>query len=125
MSEISTALLKKAFKTLDDGFKEKPNELERDGIIQRFEYTLELCWKTAKKVLAENAIDVDTPKSIFREMATIGWIESAQPWIEYIKERNKASHIYHERMAIEIFAIIPSFINDAKNLIKILDEKLT
>jgi nucleotidyltransferase substrate binding protein (TIGR01987 family) len=36
--------------------QEPANDLERDGVIQRFEYTIELLWKVAKKVLEENGV---------------------------------------------------------------------
>lgn len=47
----------KASELLDDALKNGPgslNQLEREGVIQRFEYTFELAWKTVKDYL-ENA----------------------------------------------------------------------
>jgi hypothetical protein len=43
MSEISLIRLRKALESLKKGYTDNPSELERDGLIQRFEYTLELC----------------------------------------------------------------------------------
>ncbi|MBL7665009.1 MAG: nucleotidyltransferase substrate binding protein [Bacteriovoracaceae bacterium] len=116
--------LKNALETLKKGYKEKPNELERDGLIQRFEYCLELCWKSAKKVLLEKGIQVDVPKNVIRELANIGWINTPEKWLDFIDKRNKASHIYHEKIAEEIFAIIPSFMNEAALLYKVLEKNL-
>lgn len=115
--------LKNALGTLIDGYKDAPSDLERDGLIQRFEYSLELCWKMSKKILYENGIEVDAPKSIFRELANLDWIDSAEIWMEFIQARNKASHIYHKEIAEQVFSVIPAFIEHAKNLIKTLEEK--
>jgi hypothetical protein len=47
MQHLSLSPLKQALQTLIDGYSDKPSDLERDGLIQRFEYSFELCWKTA------------------------------------------------------------------------------
>jgi len=45
--ELSIKLLKDAAKTLDTALKIKPlNDIVRDAVIQRFEYTYEITWKT-------------------------------------------------------------------------------
>lgn len=123
MSEISLARLVKALDTLKRGYTDKPSELERDGLIQRFEYTLELSWKTAKKVLQYNGIESDTPKNVVREMGQLGWIENPEAWIDYIDKRNETSHMYNEEVAVKIFAVIKAFIQDAEKLIKTLEGK--
>lgn len=116
---------KKALSTLDDAMKRPPASLlERDGIIQRFEYCLEISWNSAKKVLEYQEIKVDTPRNIFREMAKIGWINNPEQWIEYLEARNKTSHLYHEEVANELFALVPAFVKSSHALLKILEAKL-
>lgn len=122
MAEISLEKLKKALDSLERGYKINPTELERDGIIQRFEFSVELSWKSAKKVLSKNGIDADVPKNIFREMASLGWVTNPALWLEFINYRNKASHIYNEEVAQEILAIVPSFIEESKNLLSALEK---
>ncbi len=123
MSEISLARLVKALETLKRGYTDKPSELERDGLIQRFEYTLELSWKTSKKVLQFNGIESDTPKNVVRELGQLNWIENPEAWIDYIDKRNETSHMYNEEVAVKIFAVIKAFIQDAEKLINILEGK--
>lgn len=123
MSEISLARLIKALETLKRGYTDKPSELERDGLIQRFEYTLELSWKTSKKILQFNGIESDTPKNVVREMGQLGWLANPEAWIDYIDKRNETSHMYNEEVAIKIFSVIKNFINDAELLIKTLEGK--
>ncbi len=51
---------KKALNTLDEAMIRPPaNQLERDGIILRFEYCIELSWSSAKKVLEYQEIRID------------------------------------------------------------------
>lgn len=115
----------RALKTLDSAMEKPPaNSLERDGIIQRFEYCLELSWGTAKKVLEYHEIKVDSPRNVFRELAKNGWINNPEDWIQFIEARNKTSHLYHEEVAEEIFKVIPTFLKASHKLIKILHEKL-
>lgn len=123
MPEITLIRLMKALDSLKKGYKDLPSDLERDGIIQRFEYTLELCWKTSKKVLLINGIEVDTPKNVVRELGVLNWISNPEAWIDYIEKRNETSHMYNEEVANKIFNIIKNFIVDAEALINILEEK--
>lgn len=123
MSEISLVGFQKALDTLKIGYKDQPIELERDGLIKRFGYTLELCWKTSKKVLLSNGIEVDTPKNVVRELGNLNWISNPESWIDYIDKRNETSHMYNEDVAIKIFGVIKQFISDAESLLIILDKK--
>ncbi|WP_156911800.1 nucleotidyltransferase substrate binding protein [Salibacterium aidingense] len=44
-----------------------PSEVERDGAIQRFEFTFEACWKTAKQYLYDReGLDIGSPKGVIR-----------------------------------------------------------
>jgi nucleotidyltransferase substrate binding protein (TIGR01987 family) len=115
----------KALRTLDDAMIKPPaNLLERDGTIQRFEYCLEISWNSARKVLEYHNYKVDTPRNIFREMAKIGWVDNPEEWIEFLEARNKTSHIYHDEVAAEIFALVPSFLKSSHILLNTLLEKL-
>ncbi len=116
---------KKALTTLDEAMKRPPASLlERDGIIQRFEYCIEISWNSAKKVLEYQEIKVDTPRNIFREMAKIGWIDNPEQWIEFLEARNKTSHLYHEEVANELFGLVPAFLISSHKLLKVLEAKL-
>lgn len=116
---------KKALKTLDDAMIRPPaNSLERDGIIQRFEYCIELSWKSAKKVLEFHEQEVDTARNVFRELARLNWINNPEEWIKYLEIRNKTSHLYHEEIADELFKQVPLFQKSCHALLAILEEKL-
>lgn len=116
---------KRALKTLDDAMIKPPaNQLERDGIIQRFEYCLEISWGSAKKILEFQGYNVDSPRNVIREMAKIGWINNPEEWIEFLEARNKTSHLYHEEIAKELFDLVPLFLKSSHQLLRTLEEKL-
>ncbi len=116
---------KKALKTLDEAMIKPPaNTLERDGIIQRFEYCLEVSWNSAKKVLEYQNVKTDTPRNIFLELAKLGWINNPEEWIEFLEARNKTSHLYHEKVAQELFNIIPSFLKSTHELLGVLEDEI-
>ena len=100
------------------------NDLERDGTIQRFEYTIELLWKISKKVLAENGITVVAPKEVIRELANIGWIDNPDEFINFLKMRNETSHSYKEEIANMVYAASKNFVPACLNLINTLKKKV-
>ncbi|MBC7428068.1 MAG: nucleotidyltransferase substrate binding protein [Bacteriovorax sp.] len=125
MNKITLDNYKKALKNLDEAMARPPaNLLERDGIIQRFEYCLEVSWKSSKKVLEYHNYKTDTPRNIVRDLAQIGWINNPEEWIEFLEARNKTSHIYHDLVADEIFKLIPAFLNSSHELLSKLEEML-
>ena len=99
--------LENAVSRLDEAIKDsKKIELStlKDGVIQRFEFTLELSWKILKTYLVNEGIDcVNTPKSVVRDAYKAGIIKNGEIWIEMIDDRNLTSHIYSQSMADDIY----------------------
>ncbi len=115
----------RALSTLDEAMVKPPaNKLERDGIIQRFEYCLEISWISAKKVLEFQGYQIDSPRNIIRELAKIGWIDNPEDWIEFLDARNKTSYLYHEEVANQLFKLVPLFLSSSHKLLSTLEEKL-
>ena len=83
--------------------KEKDNSLVVDGTIQRFEFTIELFWKTMKRILDSIGIHAKSPKETLKEAFKIGWLESETAWLEMFDDRNETSHVYNEEMARIIY----------------------
>lgn len=95
------------------------SELERDGTIQRFEFTYELFWKTLKKILKFKGIEVNNPRDVFRLAAKEGILEETEFWFEAIKKRNLTTDVYSEQHSIEVFEFTPKF---EKKLSKIIEK---
>lgn len=79
------------------------NDLMRDGVIQRFEFTYELAWKTVKEYLEHiGIVDIHSPKAIFKEAYSQKLIVNEEAWLSMLSDRNLTSHVYKEEMAEEI-----------------------
>jgi len=80
-----------------------------NGMVQKFEYSTELCWKLIKKFLKqEDGIDAKTPKQSVKEFYLAGYIveDDYLALIDMIDDRNRLSPIYSEK---EFKAIIKKF----------------
>ena len=85
-----------------------------DGTIQRFEFTLELYWKTLKRLLLSEGIDAKTPRETLKEAFQAGWLEDEKAWLQMLKDRNETSHVYDEEMALKILANIKQYFHEMK-----------
>ena len=72
------------------------NKLEKEGVIQRFEYTFELAWKSMKDYLEENGVLIApvTPRQVVKDAFAAKLIEDGQIWIDMLNHRNLLSHTY-------------------------------
>ena len=79
------------------------NKFEKQGLIQAFEYTFELSWKTLQDLLKEQGFtDVIGPRPVIELSFQVGYIEDGEAWMEMLKSRNEASHTYQEEVADRI-----------------------
>lgn len=96
---------KNALNRLNDGIMkfDQTNDLLRDGLIQRFEFTFELAWKALKAIFEEEGLTgLNSPKTVLREAFSAGLIEKDELWLAMLSDRNTTAHIYNEQLAIEI-----------------------
>ncbi|PKN73417.1 MAG: nucleotidyltransferase [Candidatus Cloacimonetes bacterium HGW-Cloacimonetes-3] len=93
-----------AYKLLGEAVKMKqPSELETEGLIQRFEYTFELGWKTLKDYLEEKGFaEIVGSKDAIRLAYTNGIISHGEVWMEMINDRNLTSHLYDSNVVKQI-----------------------
>ena len=83
---------------------DKDNDLTRDGIIQRFEFTFELAWKTLKSVFEdEGLIGLNSPKTVLREAFAAGLIRDEELWLAMLDDRNATVHVYKEQLSKDIY----------------------
>lgn len=104
----------------------KLSNLEKQGLIQCFEFTHELAWKTLKDFLEEHGttIEIYGSKDATREAFKLGIIEDGQTWMDMIKSCNQTSHIYDEKTAEEIvLQVVKNYYPLLSLLGKVLEEK--
>ncbi len=70
--------------------------LEKEGVIQRFEYSYELAWKTLKDYLESGGLVIAplTPRQVIKEAFGAKVIADGQVWIAMLDHRNLLAHTY-------------------------------
>jgi nucleotidyltransferase substrate binding protein (TIGR01987 family) len=101
----------RAFRLLQGAFEKDPAEmsdLEKEGVVQRFEYTFELAWKTLKDYLVYSGVVFDqiTPRSVVKQAFAAGIIADGQTWIDMLEQRNLMSHTYDNAIFEMVFRSI-------------------
>ena len=122
---------KKAFKQLEAGVEQATNRplsnLEKEGLIQRFEYNQELSWRTIKDFYEYiGEMGIQGSRDAFQLAVRRGLIDSntGTIFMESVKSRNKTVHTYNEDTANEIFnAIINEYYQAFLTLIKALEKE--
>jgi nucleotidyltransferase substrate binding protein (TIGR01987 family) len=97
---------KQRFENFDRGFvllrealERKPETLsmlEKEGVIQRFEYTFELASNTLKDYLEEGGLLISpiTPRQVIKEAFAARVIPDGEVWVNMLDHRNLLSHTY-------------------------------
>ena len=69
---------------------------EKEGVIQRFEYTYELAWKTLKDYLEASGVVITPvpPRQVIKEAFAAKVISDGEVWINMLDNRNLLSHTY-------------------------------
>lgn len=112
-NSVVTKDFKNAVTRLEEALNQKKDEFIRDSVIQRFEFCVELAWKTSKKIMGTAST---APKTVVREMAQNGFIEDVELWLESIDQRNLSSHSYKEDLAESIYLFAQNFLPELKKL---------
>ncbi|NUN10518.1 MAG: nucleotidyltransferase substrate binding protein [Ignavibacteriaceae bacterium] len=98
--------LKKAFMQLERFIdKTDLNDLEKQGLIQVFEYTYELSWNTIKDYYEyQGESGIQGSRDAFRLAIKIELVKEDQLWMDMIQSRQKTAHTYNEKTANKIAA---------------------
>ena len=121
------ASLKTSSRLLEEARNGQPQAVElqkalRDSCIQRFEFCVELSWKTAVKALG---LELKSPNTAIRDMARNNLIDETDTWFELLTARNKTSHTYDEDVAKEVYAITQKSIPYFEDLCQKIEDILT
>ncbi len=105
--ELQREYFEKALHRLGEVLALDENDVVRDSIIQRFEFTYEMAWKTMFRFLTDKG----------ERMAAKAWavlpvafesllIENAEVWDKMRDYRNETSHEYNQTKAQEVAAFV-------------------
>lgn len=85
-------------------YRQTHSQVVRDGVIQRFEFTCELAWKSCREyLLDEGFTGIDSPKAAMRQAFACSLIDDEQGWLNLLQARNLTSHMYSEDQAQAIY----------------------
>jgi nucleotidyltransferase substrate binding protein (TIGR01987 family) len=110
--------LKKANQKLKEAVSLEPTRIHKDAVLQRFEFTFELAWKTIQEYIKDQGFDCKSPKSCIREGARLELLKNPEDWFDYLKARNLISHTYNERLADKIYQKAKKFPKEVEELLK-------
>lgn len=81
-------------------------DLEAMGLVQAFEMSFELAWKTLKDFLEYQGYDVKSPRETIREAFKQGYLPDAESWLNCLEGRNSTLHAYDKDMATQVMTAI-------------------
>ncbi|WP_457569289.1 nucleotidyltransferase substrate binding protein [Desulfurobacterium sp.] len=93
----------KALERLDEAVTIARDELDKDGVIQRFEFTVELLWKALRAILSYHGIECYSPRNCIKEAFKANIISDDEIVLDMLKDRNLSSHIYDKTVSEQIF----------------------
>ncbi|GAB6168218.1 nucleotidyltransferase substrate binding protein [Clostridium carnis] len=98
--------LKKAYTRLKEVSElyDGKNDIIRDSLIQRFEFTYELTHKTLKEFMKYLGVTLENsfPRTIFKKAYVNNLISDDKVWINLLEDRNSTLHIYNESLSDEV-----------------------
>ena len=117
----------KAYKKLQSAVQlEEFSELERAGLIQTFEFTFELAWKTLKDVLEYEGYEVKSPRETIKKAFEVEYITDGEGWLDILNKRNLMSHTYDEGTSIEVAELITdNYYELILQLYNLLEDKIS
>ena len=79
------------------------SDLEKQGVIQSFEFVHELAWNVLKDFLEYEGIQgVVGSRGAVREAFKRGVIDDGELWMDMTEKRNLSSHTYNHTLAEEL-----------------------
>ena len=111
----------KEFVETDDG-----SEKDRGAIINAYQYTFELFWKTLQKYMQQQEmLDEQGPGSVIRTAFQYNIIDNGPLYMSMLKDKNLVTHTYKEDVAEKIHCRIrEEYIDELEDFIKYFDEKI-
>ena len=76
------------------------------GLVQTYEFTFELCWKTLKDKLVYDGYSVNSPREAIRQAFGAGLIGHIDCWFQALESRNLFVHTYDDSSAEEAVSLI-------------------
>lgn len=119
--------LSKAFLRLEEaiGAFDTLSVLEKEGLIQRFEYTFELSWNTLKDYLEAQGVEAVFPREVIKSAFAAGILGDGEAWMEMLEHRNLMAHTYNEQRFLKALdRILRVYYPELQKLMRYFEERL-
>ena len=90
-------------------------DLERSGLVQVFEFSFELAWKTLQDLLFYEGYGAKTPRAAIRQSFVAGYLDEkdCETLLDALEKRNLLSHTYRKALALEAETLIKTCYHSA------------
>ena len=102
------------------------SQLEKEGLVHRFEFTFELAWKTVKDYLEEEGVTLTivTPREVIKEAFAANIIQDGAMWVRMLDHRNLLAHTYDDhRFEEAVLAIDQHYIHALRSIHALLHDR--
>lgn len=104
-----TSALSQLTHGVQEASRRQLSDLEKQGLIQSFEFTHELAWNLLKDYLEyQGVFNLTGSRDTSREAFQKNLITHGDDWMDMIKSRNLTTHTYNKKVAEEIIQQITS-----------------
>ena len=102
------------------------SEKDRGAIINAFQYTFELWWKTMQKYMQEQELLEELgPAATMRGAFHYQFIDDGDSYMTMLKDRNLITHTYKENVASDIYVNIKErYVELLEEFIQEYDQKI-
>jgi nucleotidyltransferase substrate binding protein (TIGR01987 family) len=105
--------LQQLSKAVDLSQQRDLSELEKQGLIQAFEFTHELAWNVMRDYFAyQGNTSIMGSRDAVREAFQKSLVTDGEGWMEMIQSRNQTSHTYNQAVADEIVEKVITLYHD-------------
>jgi nucleotidyltransferase substrate binding protein (TIGR01987 family) len=100
------------------------SDLEKEGMVQRFEYTFELAWKTLKDYQESKGYLEKYPRDVIKRAFETEAIDDGEIWLDMLENRNLMSHTYDEQVFEKVTSkIVKEYHAQLRKLIVFFDQQ--
>ena len=114
---------KRAVDRLAEALEAPASVIARDAAIQRFEFCVELAWRSIRERARPEGFLCRSPKECLRAAFQCGWIADEDAWVRMLEDRNRTSHTYDEELAERVHANLAGYLPALRALIVALDDR--
>ena len=101
------------------------DDLAKEGMVQRFEYTFELAWKTLKDFIESKGELERSPRDVIKKSFQLEIINDGEKWLEMLENRNLMAHTYNENTFVIIVKMIKGeYFTEIKKLIEFFKKEI-